>query len=45
MNYRIGIDSGGTHITAIAYRENNIVAQATAGPGNIFLNPQQTANH
>lgn len=42
MSYVIGIDSGGTHITATAYKDNIEIATATAGPGNIFLDPQQT---
>lgn len=42
MSYVIGIDSGGTHITATAYKNNLELITTTAGPGNIFLNPSQT---
>ncbi|MEY8530479.1 BadF/BadG/BcrA/BcrD ATPase family protein [Lactobacillus taiwanensis] len=42
MSYVIGIDSGGTHITATAYKNNLELITTTTGPGNIFLNPSQT---
>lgn len=45
MTYRIGIDSGGTHITAIAYADKKEIATAQSGPGNIFLNPDQTVQN
>lgn len=45
MSYVIGIDSGGTHITATAYRDNTKFATATAGPGNILLDPNQTTTN
>lgn len=45
MSYVIGIDSGGTHITATAYRYNTKFATATAGPGNILLDPNQTTTN
>lgn len=45
MSYVIGIDSGGTHITATAYRDNTEFATATAGPGNILLDPNQTTTN
>jgi N-acetylglucosamine kinase-like BadF-type ATPase len=43
MTYLIGIDSGGTHIVGSAWQaDGKLLAQATAGPGNIFLNDTQT---
>lgn len=37
MKYRIGIDSGGTHIVASSFDEQGqLLKQVTAGPGNIF---------
>lgn len=46
MNYLIGIDSGGTHITAQAYLKNgDLAAEGSAGPGNSFLDyPGTVAN-
>ncbi|KRL11363.1 BadF/BadG/BcrA/BcrD ATPase family protein [Schleiferilactobacillus perolens] len=40
--FHIGIDSGGTHIVAEAYADGELIAQATAGPGNIALDPDGT---
>lgn len=43
MRYKIGIDSGGTHITAQAYTSNKeLIAETTAGPGNSFVDVNQT---
>lgn len=43
MYYKIGIDSGGTHVVAQAFsKEGAILAAATAGPGNSLLNLSQT---
>lgn len=45
MSYKIGIDSGGTHITATAYKNKKEIVTFTTGPGNIFLNPTQTVSN
>lgn len=42
MTYKIGIDSGGTHIVATAYENGKPLYSATAGPGNILLDPEET---
>lgn len=43
MQYKIGIDSGGTHITAQAYTSNKeLIAETTAGPGNSLVDVNQT---
>ncbi|WP_297818814.1 BadF/BadG/BcrA/BcrD ATPase family protein [uncultured Lactobacillus sp.] len=46
MAYRIGIDSGGTHVVASLYDENkHLIASSTKGSGNILLNPEQTVKN
>ncbi|MDF7683263.1 BadF/BadG/BcrA/BcrD ATPase family protein [Lactobacillus sp. ESL0679] len=41
MKYRIGIDSGGTHIVARGFdSQGKCLKEATAGVGNIFLDSQ-----
>ena len=43
MHYRIGIDSGGTVITAQAYSETGeLLAERKAGPGNSLVDFKQT---
>lgn len=43
MNYRIGIDSGGTRVTAQAYSETGeLLAEREAGPGNSLIHFAQT---
>lgn len=43
MQYRIGIDSGGTHVEAEAWAEDGtLLGTASAGPGNSLLNYEQT---
>lgn len=43
MQYRIGIDSGGTHVEAEAWAEDGtLLGTANAGPGNSLLNYEQT---
>lgn len=43
MQYKIGIDSGGTHITAQAYTmKNERICESTAGPGNSLIDLHQT---
>lgn len=43
MSYVIGIDSGGTHIVGQAFNEDNqLLSQVQSGPGNIFLNEEET---
>ncbi len=43
MYYRIGIDSGGTVITAQAYSETGeLLAERKAGPGNSLVDFKQT---
>ncbi|MCT6890230.1 MAG: N-acetylglucosamine kinase [Lactobacillus sp.] len=46
MAYRIGVDIGGTHVTATAYGKNFIsLSRAVFGPGNIFINAEQAVKH
>ena len=45
MSYVIGVDSGGTHITATAYKSRIPIASATSGPGNILIDPNQTTKN
>lgn len=46
MTYRIGVDSGGTHVTAIAYGEKCIsLSKSVSGPGNIFINAEQAVRN
>lgn len=46
MAYKIGIDSGGTHVVAGLYDENNkLLNSSTQGAGNILLNPQNTVQN
>ncbi|MFT8820970.1 MAG: BadF/BadG/BcrA/BcrD ATPase family protein [Liquorilactobacillus nagelii] len=43
MNYKIGIDSGGTKIKGSAWNEKSeCLLSVSSGPGNIFLNQQRT---
>lgn len=43
MDYCIGVDSGGTHMIGRALSlDGQLLAQAEAGPGNIFLNEEET---
>ena len=45
MSYAIGVDSGGTHITATAYKNHIPIASAASGPGNILIDPNQTTKN
>ncbi|UNL60539.1 BadF/BadG/BcrA/BcrD ATPase family protein [Lactobacillus johnsonii] len=45
MSYAIGVDSGGTHITATAYKNHFPIASTTNGPGNILIDPNQTTKN
>lgn len=46
MTYKIGVDSGGTHIVATSYTEDNKkIKTAKAGPGNIFIDSQSTVDN
>lgn len=46
MHYRIGIDSGGTHITAQAYTiKKDLIRESTAGPGNSLIDFNQTKSN
>lgn len=45
MTYKIGVDSGGTHITATAYQDDKEIFSVEGGPGNIFLKPDETVEN
>lgn len=46
MSYLIGVDSGGTHVVATSYtKDKQKIHSATMGPGNIFIDPQQTVTN
>lgn len=46
MNYRIGVDSGGTHVIASAYgRGPKNLSAAIYGSGNIFFNAEETVKN
>ncbi|SCC12124.1 N-acetylglucosamine kinase [Weissella bombi] len=43
MTYNIGVDSGGTHVVAMAWdMQGRVVAQGEAGPGNILMDQALT---
>lgn len=43
MTYNIGVDSGGTHVVAMAWDlQGHVVAQGEAGPGNILMDQALT---
>lgn len=43
LRFKIGIDSGGTHVTAEAYDlSGELLAKSSAGPGNSLIDPELT---
>ncbi|MCX8722037.1 MULTISPECIES: BadF/BadG/BcrA/BcrD ATPase family protein [Lactobacillus] len=46
MQYRIGVDSGGTHVVANAYSKDlNSLSSVIFGPGNIFTNAEEAVTN
>ncbi|MGN1272283.1 MAG: BadF/BadG/BcrA/BcrD ATPase family protein [Lactobacillus sp.] len=46
MSYKIGVDSGGTHVVACSYANNaDCINKAVEGSGNILIDPAETVNN